>query len=130
MIELSIVLAIGSLCSALAVPAFTQHMINTNRGQAEVDLLELAAAAERYHVANDSYAGISAAALGRTQSPASGTALYLLTAVTSDRGYLLSATPVPGQINHANGALSLDATGLRTWDRNNDGVIEDNEGSW
>lgn len=47
-----------------------------------------------------------------------------------NRGFTIQATPVATQMQAGNGFLTIDHTGLRQWDRNNNGAIEANERTW
>jgi type IV pilus assembly protein PilE len=60
--ELAVVLVIIAVLAAQAMPAYTQHVIRTRRGEAQSALLKLMMQQERFHTQNNTYIAFSASA--------------------------------------------------------------------
>ena len=123
LIELVIALTVIGLLSTLAVPAYDNYVQRTRRTDAQGALTGLANAMERYHTANNTYAGATVGAGGifAAESPLDGsTKFYDLSIATSSvTAYVLYATPKGGQAG--NGRVELDSTGNRVWNTKDDG---------
>jgi len=124
LVELMMVVAVVSILVAIAYPAYTQQMLKGRRTAAQSDLMELAQFMQRYYSENKRYRDSlgAAPALPFTQSPKdSSSKVYDLTVATaSDTSYTLTATPIAGGPQADNGKLTLDQTGDRCWDENDD----------
>lgn len=136
LIELVVALAIFGILMAIAVPSYRTYVIRSNRSDAQTQLLQAAQVMERNFTANDTYLKGTAAPtmtdlLGYAQSPSAGTAVYTLTvdSVTATY-YRLKATPVSTSLNKSDGYLTIDSTGVKQWDKNNDGSIASTESTW
>lgn len=123
LIELMIAVAIVAILATIAYPSYINSVIRSNRADAQQALLQAAQDAERYFVANNTYAGYTPSL---SQSPASGSPVYTIAVVggsTSATGFQLRASPVTTRSNKNDGFLQIDAQGVKYWDRNNDGAI-------
>lgn len=150
LIELMIVVAIIGILAAVAYPSYTNSIITSRRSDATGALLGFANAMERRFTEVNSYCDLGGAGGANTcgvagtndtgtpsifsaQSPIDGgTKYYNLTifAVTAST-YTLRATPITGTSQATNGIIQITNTGVRNWDRNNDGDFADaNETSW
>lgn len=136
LIELVVVVAIVAILAAIAIPSYQRSVIRTHRAEAMSALQGLAQAMERYYVQqqpNPTYVGADNAGVP-TIFPATspidgGAARYNLTVVATANTYLLTATPIGAQVG--DGRIDLDNTGLRRWDKNNDGSMTGaNESNW
>lgn len=100
LIEVMIVVAIVAILAAIAYPSYIEHVKRAHRADAKTALLENAQFLERNFTESNVYNKTSANAditLPQTQSPASGTAIYTVSATTlSATAYRLTATPVVG----------------------------------
>lgn len=131
LIELMIVVAIVAILAAIAVPSYQQHVIKTNRNDAMAVMQGFAQAMERHYAQNNTYATAVAGTVFPAQSPLDGPARYNLSIVAAASSYTLRATPVAGGTQDGDGLLELTNTGLRSWDRNDDGDVADTgESSW
>lgn len=136
-IELMIVVAIIGILAAIAYPSYLEHTERTRRVDAQGALSGLANAMERYYTANSTYEGAGAAGAD-TGAPSiyadeapldSAEKFYDLTIQAADASsYVLRATPK--NVQSGNGILELTSTGVRRWDRNNDGAFSAGENTW
>ncbi len=55
MLELMIVVAIIGLLSAIAVPSYRQYSVRAHRVDAQMQLIKIAAAQEKFYLANNTY---------------------------------------------------------------------------
>lgn len=120
LVELVIALAIIGILSAIAYPNYQTYVIRSNRADAQKALLTYAQSQERYYIANNSYAS-------NTQLPGSAIEVknYTLSVVSaSQTAYVLKATPSTTGANKNDGFLQIDNTGLKQWDKNNNGSID------
>jgi type IV pilus assembly protein PilE len=86
------------------------------------DLGDCAQALERFYPVNFTYAGANLAAICTDVSPPTGDARYDVALTNADAaGFTLTATPIAGTPVAGNGALQLEASGIRRWDRDDDG---------
>lgn len=138
LIELMIVVAIVGIIAAIAYPSYTGYVERARRSDAQGALMGLAAAMERHRASNGNYQG-AASGGGNTGAPAifpdeapidGSTKYYDLTIEDADAtSYSLQATPKNAQAG--DGILTLDHTGRRGWDENNDGDTDDaGENDW
>ncbi len=114
LIELMIVVVVIAILGAIAYPSYQEHVRKGRRAQAKADLVEYAQLAERFHTANNTYAGFS---LPATVSPRDGNAVYNLTpnnAFTAANTFTITATPTGDQANDPCGTLSLNQAGVKT----------------
>lgn len=149
LIELMIAVAIVAILARVAYGVYKQYVIRANRADAQQVLLLAAQNAERWFVVNNgSYAGYdpSSTAIGLGRSPTSAAsdsvANYTIkrvatvsttpvTDTTSTLTFILQATPNSSRINKSDGLLTITNTGVKGWDRNNDGDTADaNENTW
>lgn len=116
LIELMVVVAIVGILAAVGYPAYTEHIRQSRRVDAQTALMELVQFMERHYTTNGSYTGAS---LPFTVSPKSGTAYYNLSLTSAAQTYTLTATPTTVQAGDKCGTLSLNQTGLREAKKNN-----------
>jgi type IV pilus assembly protein PilE len=128
--ELLIVVSIIGILAAIAYPSYQQYVVRANRADAQQALLQAAQSAERYFVAANTYVGVT---ISPTRSPEGGTQVYSIATqgTVGANTYVLRATPVSSGANRNDGYLEITSTGLKRWDRNNDGDTADaNETNW
>ena len=81
-VELVVVLAIVGILAGLSVPAYRDHVLRANRGEARAALLSLATAEEKFYLQCNEYTSALGAAAATACSPAS-----LRFPAASERGY-------------------------------------------
>ena len=143
LVELLVALVILALIAAISVPMYNSYATRTYRTQAQADLLTCAQGLERFAAINFSYqnsadadgdgigdsnSGPVAAEICQPRSQAENR--YQLTVASTASTYVLTATPSGGAVTN-DGFLTLDESGARGWDCNNDGDTADaHETSW
>lgn len=141
LMELMIALVIIGILSAIAYPNYRDHVIDTRRADAEIALIQAAAQQEKFFTECSTYAATTGTALacasGTLNYPGvSPDGYYDIKVVAATTGcsiascFVIEATPKPGTTQATNGKLRIDSAGVRSWDRNNNGIFETNENTW
>lgn len=135
LIELMVVVAIVAILAGIAFPAYQQHVIKSNRVDAQTVLIEAAQYMERFYTANHRYdqdlagnAVVLPADL--TASPVGADTVYYNVAINAvgTSTYTLTATPQGTQVD--DGRLDINNLGVKVWDKNNDAVTDPGESCW
>ena len=118
LIELLLVMVIIAILGGIAIPAYKNYVVKTNRSAAKACLSEYAQFMERYYTTNLSYAGASPGSIG-CASDANLNVAYNFTVsvnVNSPRLYTVTATPRAAQLSRDSqcGTLTLDQAGTKT----------------
>lgn len=120
LIELMIVVAIIGVLAAIAYPNYQQHMQKSRRSDAQVALVQMAAAQERWYLQNNTYTNVLAN-VGCTDLAGICTEnrWYTLSIpVANASTFTLTATPVAGgaQANDLDcTTITLNSAGQRGW---------------
>lgn len=117
LIELMIVVAIIAILAAIAYPSYTRYVLRTYRTQAEADLLEYAALAERWHTVNNTYKGFSLPGGGSVSSPRdAATVRYTISILegASATAFKLQAVPAEAQSSDQCGTLTINQANVKT----------------
>lgn len=142
LLELMAVVAIVAVVGAVALPTYRGYAQRALRTAAQADLVRCAQGMERHAGRTGSYAGAADVDGDGTADGDAGPVAaticvveadaYLIGLTQADAGqFVLQATPVAPGAAAGDGALTLDSTGLRRWDRNDDGDFEDvDEAAW
>lgn len=129
LIELMVAVAIVGILLAVAIPSYQESVRRGHRSQAQADLIAAAQDAERIFSVRLSYAD----AVGTSQSPTTGAAVYNLALVNvggNTSTFQITATPVSGGPADGDGFVRINHLGQRSWDANNNGAIEAGENTW
>ena len=115
LIELMIAVTIVGIITAIALPAYTEHVQRTRRTDGQAALLSLAARMEHFYTENNTYVGATPAAVGSSTTSPEG----FYTVGTSNLGtntYTLTATPAVGgpQVGDTCGALTLNQANVKS----------------
>ncbi len=129
LIELMIVVVIIGILASIAYPSYLDYVERARRSDAQGALLGLANAMERHHTVNNSYLGAGAPNTGAPsifpdEVPRDGTTKYydLTITVATATTYTVRATPRAGSAQAGDGKMELTSTGIKRWDRDNDGI--------
>lgn len=122
LMELMIAVVIVGILATMAWPSYQQYAVRNNRVAVQAELMQIAAAAERYRSQQLTYANSTLAMVYGSSSnyPKSGVALYTISYTPDpDNGLSWIATAVPAtgglQAKVNDGALAIDNTGRRCW---------------
>ena len=126
-----IVVLIVSILAAVAYPVYRDQVRKTRRADAQSVLMQAAQLEERSYTETGAYTATLPDALQR--SPMDGDVIYYKVSVSLSEagkspGFTLTAKPEGAEA--AAGTMTLDGTGARTLDRDNNGSISDSEESW
>lgn len=127
LIELMIVVAIIAILAAIAYPSYQEYIRNTNRVEAQGEMLDIATRLQRYKIANFTFMKANNVAVQLTdigvsnQIPSSGNALYTIALSNVTAGtWTLTATPNTNTIQFGNGHMVLNHRGERCWTKGSD----------
>lgn len=118
LIEMMITVAIVAILAAIALPAYTNQIRKSRRGDAKIALLDMAARQERYNTINFRYATAvtDLGYPGATISiPGTGTPYYTLSmnVPAAATTFILTATAVNDQANDACRNFTLTDLGVQ-----------------
>lgn len=133
LVELMIVISIIGILAAIGVPNYLEYMRKTRRADAQSVLLQNAQMLERKFTQENKYGeGAPCAAAFIAQSPVdSSKKLYDITLETcTASAFTLRATPIAGTSQADNGFIELTHSGIKSWDKDNDGTIAASEKTW
>lgn len=115
LIELMVTVLIVGILAAVAYPAYGSYLVRGKRAAAQAYLMELSQAQAQYLADSRTYAD-TVTKLG-IPTPAAVSAAYTISIEAQDGPpptFTISAIPVPGSKQLADGTLSIDNAGART----------------
>ncbi len=148
LIELMVAVAIVGILAAIAIPSYQDSMRKSRRADAQGALMNFANGMERHYTEVNTYCDASqwgtndcgggdfdydgAPITSIYSAPAETAANYsFIIFFANQSSFTLRAIPVDGSAQSGNGILELDSTGVRRWDRNNNGdATEAGENTW
>ncbi len=98
LIELMIAVVVMAILASIAVPSYGRFVQRANRADATAELLRLAAAQERFYIANNTYtANLAAPPAGLGGEGSSERGYYTITVTAADvNGFTIQAVPTAG----------------------------------
>lgn len=112
LLEILITCTIIAILAAVVYPSYQRYTFRAHRVNAQGEMVDYAARAERFRSANNTYTGFT---LPATTSPRDETtAHYNLSITVSDDAFSIRATPTGTQTKDECGNLSLNQAGQRT----------------
>ena len=122
LIELMITVAVIGILAAIAVPSYAQYTIRSSRQAVQSELVVMASIQEKIYLNSNAYAssvttaynGNSTGGLG-VPTGRSRDGKYTFSVAVASATYTLTATPVVGSSQSADGALTINAAENRTW---------------
>lgn len=123
LMELMIVVAIIGVLAAVALPAYQQYVIRSNRADMQAELVQIAQRIQNHKVLYGSYTGVALTQpniYGAAVFPRTGKALYDVTLNAGQRDGLVTdwtiqATPISSTIQKDNGSILLNDLGYKCW---------------
>lgn len=124
LVELMITVAIISIIAAIAYPNYSKYIVRGSRQAAQTEILQLSNLQEKIFLNSNAYAasittaynGTSAGGLGVTAGTTTdGRYTLTISPTTPGQSYTITATPVAGQSQASDGALTFSSTGAKTW---------------
>jgi type IV pilus assembly protein PilE len=119
LVELMIVLVIVGILSSVAFPSYESFMVRANRSAVQQFMMDVATREQQYLLDARQYLAVATSADLSTISlsvPEEVSTYYTVTVgVTSiPASFLITATPIAGTRQAADGALTLSSTGAKT----------------
>ena len=120
LIEMMVVVAVLAIVAAVAYPAYMEHVRKGHRAAAQAFLIEVAARQQQYLLDARRYAvGSTALTSLNVSVPPEVSNFYTVTvdpaAPTVPPTFRLTATPLSGTMQAADGPIVLDQDGTRTY---------------
>lgn len=115
LIELMVAVAISAIMAVIAIPAFGQYLVKSNRTAAQAHLLDLAQGQQQYLLDNRTYAAtLTDLAIATPVAVASRYTIALQVVAGPPPAFIITATPVVGSAQQGDPALTIDNASSRT----------------
>ncbi len=115
LIELMVAVAIMAIVASLALPAYAQYLVRSNRVAAQAHLLDLALGQQQYRADSRAYAAtLSELGIATPAAVASRYAIALLIDAGPPAVFTITATPIAGSLQQGDAILTIDNAGTRT----------------
>lgn len=117
LIELMIAVAVLAILASIAIPQYSQYLIKSRRAAAQAFMVDVADRQKQYFLDKRAYAvdpGAVAALGMAVPSEVSANYTLAVTAGVDTPSFVITATPIVGGRQAADGALTLEHTGVRS----------------
>ena len=122
LIELMITVAVIAILAAIAIPSYAQYTIRSSRQAVQSELSVMASIQEKIYLNSNAYSSSITTAYNGSSTGGLGVATgnsrdgkYTFSVTVASATYTLTATPVVGSSQSADGALTINAAENRTW---------------
>ena len=122
LIELMITVAVIGVLAAIAVPSYAQYTIRSSRQAVQSELVVMTSIQEKIYLNSNAYTSSVSAAYNGSSTGGLGVATgksrdgkYTFSVTVASATYTLTATPVVGSSQGADGPLTINASENRTW---------------
>ncbi len=122
LIELIVVMVIIAILSAIAIPGYRQYAVRSSRQAAQAQLVELGSIQEKIFLNTNAYASSASKAYDGTAAGGLGVTagktldgFYTISVTSETASHTITAAPVAGTRQAADGTLTINSTGQRTW---------------
>lgn len=128
LVELLVVVTIIGILLRIAVPAYNQYTVRSNRNAVQADMMLIAANLERYRAQQLSYSGATSAIVFPNQLQSINQYTLTLT-VPAAPSFTWTLTAVPKATGRqvGSGALGMDSQGRRCWKATDDTTCDLND---
>jgi type IV pilus assembly protein PilE len=131
MVEILVTLSIVAILATIAYPAYRSQVQHVRRADAQAVLMQAAQFLERLYTENGTYSG---GAIPYSKSPIDGSDSYYTITVENRTAstFAVVASPTSGGPEVGSGKMQVDESGLRRWDRDNNGAYaaDGSENHW
>jgi type IV pilus assembly protein PilE len=117
LMELMITVTVVAILASIALPSYQSYVVRANRSAVQQFMLDIANRQEQYMLDARSYTATIGAGGLNMSTPAEVTGKYTVTAtapVATPPSFTITATPVAGSSQAADGALTLNDLGVKT----------------
>lgn len=118
LIELMIVVAIIAILAAIAYPSYQEYVKRTKRADLQSEMINIAQRLQSYRVINHKYTDAKLDNGALTKNYPVSNASYTIDLTTADQTWILTATPINGQIG--DGHVVLNNQGHKCWTKGSD----------
>lgn len=122
LIELMITVAVIAILAAIAIPSYARYTIRSSRQAVQSELVVMASIQEKIYLNSNAYTSSITTAYNGSSTGGLGVATgnsrdgkYTFSVAVANTTYVLTATPVVGSSQSADGILTIDAAEIRTW---------------
>ena len=115
LIELMIVVAVIAILTAIAVPSYQQHIVRSNRAQAQAQMMDIATREQQYFLSNRAYGTLQELGFGSDIVDVNGRYNCSATpGTTAIPSYTITCEPISGTNQYSDGSLTLNNFGQKT----------------
>ncbi|WP_334007263.1 type IV pilin protein [Acinetobacter colistiniresistens] len=118
LIELMIVVAIIAILAAIAYPSYQDYVKRTKRTDVQSEMMTIAQRLQSYRVINHKYTNAKLDNGALTKNYPTSNASYTITLIPADQTWVLTATPINGQVG--DGHVVLNNQGHKCWTKASD----------
>ena len=122
LIELIITVAVIGILAAIAMPSYTQYTIRSSRQAVQSELVVMTSIQEKIYLNSNAYTSSVSTAYNGSSTGGLGVATgksrdgkYTFSVTVATATYTLTAAPVVGSSQGADGSLTINASENRTW---------------